>query len=469
MRVRCPQCESEAVAKQDQIGTSITCDVCLEEFLVEPTGPRPSPIEDGVTRVEEAVPASALGTSTTDPVNATDSETEWLSLDDDLTTPDPEPSSAEEAPADDYEFTVTCPLCATRQSVTHLQVGRTIKCPDCFSSFPINNPASHARRERRGMRVETDPDEFALSAPVERPKYLPPAIDGIDLEQSEAVPARPADDLLESEIASSPVLDALRKAEEEVAEEEKANTPALAGTSLTVGVFEFLAEGQALLRWGILSVGFQIGAGAIFSAIESMDSGDAMAKIGSMLLFAFFAAFGLVWFVSWAVVGLAIMRETAEGNNRIENWAQLDIGGWFSESLHIAAAFTMALAPGLLLGQGLIALDWLGPGWWLVATCTLSVLFLFPVFLMANLETDSLINIASGPVFRSLFHAPRHWLGFFLISSALLVVAAIAWQLRRWGAVVPSFLASLAIVGISLIYFRVMGRLTWVCQEETSQ
>ena len=102
-------------------------------------------------------------------------------------------------------------------------------------------------------------------------------------------------------------------------------------------------------------------------------------------------------------------------------------------------------------------------------TCAFSVLVLSPLLLIASLETGFPLNFASGPVLRSLTSATHHWLRFFLLSFGLAVAAVVAWQLRRLESFLLNFFASLAVVAIAMIYFRMLGRLARVCQETSQQ
>ena len=450
----------------EQIGETVTCDDCLEEFEV--SGPQTN---QSVKRDDEAASQEPSAAASLD--LAGDSDIDLLTLDDhwpppsqDRTTADPKESPAGEELSEDYEFTAICPLCSTRQSVTHVQVGKNIKCPDCFSAFEIRTPPKHARRKRTSSLTDDDGAEFKLSDPIERPTYESSQTSASGL-ATEPPAAGPTGTGGHPTRAISPVSDVMRRAEQEFEEAERA-APKLPERPLTSGILSFLIDTNTLPRLVVLAVALQIEAAAVDAAFAGMSSAG-LGKVASALLFMFFFVFGLVCFVAASNSMLAITQEAAGGNNRVETWPELNVTEWFYDSLYVFAALFVALLPGVVLGQVFILFGWLAYGLGLTAACIFSILVLSPILLVASLETGFPFNFASMPVFRSLTLATRHWLRFFLISLGLAVAAVVVWQLRYFETLLLNLLVSLVVVAITMTYFRVLGRLVGVCQEASRQ
>ena len=464
-QIGCPQCKKTIVVTIARIGETITCDYCLEEFEVRrPQADSPSN-RDGGSATDASAGSGSL---------EFDDEPDLQSAADDLSVPLPEDRVADTHPkqADvdeldtDYEFAVACPLCSTRLSATDVQIGTKIQCPDCFSSFEIRTPPKRARRKPTGSPSGDDDAEFRLSDPVERPKYEPlgSTLDGLGAEPPETGPPGDQDP---PAAPLSPATDAMRRAEQEADEADRAARK-LPAQPLTSGTLTFLLDVNTLVRMVVLAVVLQIDAAAAQAALDGM-AGSGLAKVAALLLFLFSAALGLLFFVGGSVSMLAITQESAGGNDCVETWPGLDVTEWFVESLHLALALFVGFLPGLVIGQVFMVLGTFAYGWGLVVTCALSVLTLSPILLMASLETGLPLNFASAPVFRSLSEATPHWLRFFLLSFGLAIAAGVLWQIRHLGSLPLNFVASLAVVAIAMIYFRMLGRLVWICQESSPQ
>ena len=324
-----------------RIGETVTCDYCLEEFEVSrpQTGPLSKRVPDRMSDVTPVPDSLELAEDFDLQLTLEDEATP--AAEDRVTVKDREYADSEEL-ATDYEFTVACPLCSTRLSATHLQVGKKIKCPDCFSSFEIRTPPKHARRKRTSALTDDTDDEFKLSDPVERPQYEPQvnSTNGLGTEPPET---RPPEDGDAWASPPSPGRDALRKAELEFDEAEQA-TRALPDRPLTSGTLSFLADVNTLARMMVLAVALQLVAAAGQGAFHGLAS-SGLAKVGALLLFVFFLVFGLVCFVASSVSMLTITQEIAGGNDRVETWPAVDIE-WFYESLYLGVALVAGFLPG---------------------------------------------------------------------------------------------------------------------------
>jgi hypothetical protein len=49
------------------------------------------------------------------------------------------------------------------------------------------------------------------------------------------------------------------------------------------------------------------------------------------------------------------------------------------------------------------------------------------------------------------------------------VCGAVIWQGRQIDSWILNFVISLGVIGLSIVYFRLLGRLTWYCQEVVAE
>ena len=158
---------------------------------------------------------------------------------------------------------------------------------------------------------------------------------------------------------------------------------------------------------------------------------------------------------------MAIVRDTAEGNRRVESWLDGVFLDWIGDSLYVINALVLSALPGL--GVLLLA----GPlGPWGALAVPLSMLALFPVLLLSMFETDSPLVPVSPLVWRSMLDAWWAWAAFYIETAVLCL--GVGWLLRqsvaalRWWALVPD---AFLIVTAMMIYFRLLGRLGHCCAD----
>jgi len=98
------------------------------------------------------------------------------------------------------------------------------------------------------------------------------------------------------------------------------------------------------------------------------------------------------------------------------------------------------------------------------------ILFFFPFVLVSMLESASPIVPVSQPIIRSLSLARGSWLVFTLLSS-LVVGSGLGLVAVRglWpDYAVMNFAIAVFLILLIAIYFRLLGRLTWCCDEAIS-
>ena len=227
---------------------------------------------------------------------------------------------------------------------------------------------------------------------------------------------------------------------------------------LLAGVFNFPWQRGVRTRWLGLSLGLLVPLG--FASVVVWLGGV------DFIFFPTACVSSLIWGAVAFSNAVAIVRDTAAGNLRVENWPEGLFLNWIDESLYV---FNSLLVLIVVLGLGI--LFFAQPRDTITNLVMLaSVLVLFPIVLLSMLETDSPLNPLSLPTWRSLLTAWWAW-GLFYIESIPLSIAV--------GGLLPacvSVLGWLAIpvvavvfVGAMMIYFRLLGRLALCCAAASRQ
>lgn len=450
IRVACPACQSVVSVERQQGGQRITCPQCLEEFVAELTDPTPVRPKRGLADTTEYIPLAET--------------TEYEGLPPSLGLP-PQPAagteSSAELPEADYEFDVQCPLCGTRQDATRQSIGQTLRCPDCEFLIKVQEPPPRARR-LPGERSAED-DELRLSEVSAARPVHDLAHEYLEKARSEVARGR-----AERKLPAFPMHDALHRAGTEV-QVDDVSPPRLPPRPLRSRLLRFLWEPAALIRALILAIGLFFELLAVRRATELFFGGPFEQFLCVMLL-AFSAIYGFALFAAVAITLLAVLQDTAEGKDVIENWPEGNFLDWFAEAAYVLVALFVAAFPGVLLGRlvSYLAPDSSSVGWEFVF-CIPTTFVLFPIALLSALEAGSPLNVLSRPILRSLSVLARGWLQFYfwsgLLSTAGFVALAFAIAGPLWMGVV-----SMAVIApLLMVYFRLLGRLAWWCREEVAE
>ncbi len=411
--VECRVCHTRMDARPHQVGQKIACPDCHTLATVPPPPPAPK-------KVQLTAPKETLGIESLAPAPR-----------DVLTGPTTQ---------------IVCPHCGFRQTTQVDQLGRKHSCTGCFLIFIPPTP-------RPNGDGEGFDDELKLSDAAPRPK---PTLPDFDLDadgDSAAAPAAP--------FASRPELS-----------RPLGPRPKLPDWPLVSGVFGFPLRPGVWQRWVGLSVGL--------AAILILANGAHSVTRGipqwiAAMFFSALAIFGAgLWYIFGPAALLAIFQDTAAGNDEVESWPD---GPWIDtalEGLYIVCALATAgiVSAGLWEGARLAGLD----NGWAAALTGLLAFVAFPVFLLSMIEQGSMLMPVSGPVWGSLISGWKWW-AVFLVESLLLDFAignaALAlWRLSNASGGVLQMTALTAaatlFVAYLIIYFRLLGRLAWCCEEVLS-
>jgi hypothetical protein len=504
------------VAKRGPADQLLTCDFCLEEFpapaakVTSPTKPTapanrekelPSKIDEPSKSAENSpdpmgfdlssgesdsdlgfadeLPGTTPHTSSEhggpspdgDPSGLSDEQ--WLRVDEDLTTPEEDHPARKVVLTEDYEFSGPCPLCATRFVATDDQIGTTIRCPDCYTEFEIHEPLPNKRQPRRhGSGNWDDDDELRISEPDDLANIESPADDplGSPIQSIRPMPnatSWPRDETgADGQAAVASAI--LQKAEADV-EEQEAEETTLPPSPLMNGVLGCFVDPSLLMRWVLFAIGIQIELAAANATLSLSMSGKPTDQFLGMMVGVFSVLFGMGLMVSGSVSLLAITQDTASGRDQIENFPGANFMDWGFDAFYVLCAAFVCLLVGTLAGQIFLPFGVTIYVWGLLAAIGLSTGIVFPLYLLAVLETGSPINPMSKPLWRSLRLARGTWIRFAIMSLGLAIAGVLGCLLRYAESTLLSFLSAMIVSGVLILYFRLLGRLTWTCQEAVAE
>jgi transposase-like protein len=459
IQITCPQCKSAFGVNESQVGTRITCPDCLEEFAIDTSIATKKLLKPRAEIFSPSAPDGPLD-------NFSEDLSEPFSGAEIPANPSsPNAAAAPVTPEAPYDFTTACPLCGTRQDVNSKQIGLKLKCPDCHLSFKVQEPH---RSARRAHVAESKPDDgdIQLSEPV--PSVLRNRVssdwiaeankdrsrDDHSIQRSNATPTLSPHDVIQQ---------TLRNAAAEIAQ-TSGPEPDLPRHPFRTGVLRFLAHPDAVARWTMTAVALQIELAAIEGAIRAAQGGGFGQVFG--LLFGIFATvFGFLLLCALCTSLLLVTQHSAQGSDHITGWPGLNVTDWVFECWPMLAALFITFAPGILLGQfiALVSNDQSSISWLSVGIGVISMTLFFPVLLLSLMENSSPY---SRPIWRSIRVSQPVWLSFWLHSGMIVLVLGmlVRWRLRANSGMMGLVLVGAILFGL-LIYFRLLGRLSWACDE----
>lgn len=331
---------------------------------------------------------------------------------------------------------VHCRLCFTLMYATEKQVGGSLACPDCGVKTVVKRP------------------------PPELPPRPEPLVEGYELGEATAPGPRPTavPMVVRNQLAKQ---QAERHEQEENRPVEYTGTrPKLPRVPLVQGVLSMLLCEAILVRWIILSISLTIVIWLLSFALLPVYSQYQVVALAGLV-------FGVLWAMSIAAIWIAVLIESSDGNDRLHNPPDMLFYDWFGNLIYVAVASAIAGVPFGVIAVPLV--EWLRGdlGAWLPGgAATGGWLFCFPIVLLSMLEQGSPLAILSPRIVGSLVRQPMAWLLFYaetallVAGSAMAVFAAV--KLSPWLmlAVGPTAVA------LSLLYFRLLGRLAWWLAEE---
>jgi DNA-directed RNA polymerase subunit RPC12/RpoP len=345
-------------------------------------------------------------------------------------------SSDGSAPASQEEYiAVNCPVCHTRLMGMRWQIGRKIVCPDCGTRVRVPEPLVKLRPQ-----WDRSPGrDYLVSPPIELPHHevlLPGAADE----------ARAREESLEG-LSSPPP-------ESEAAAEPPLPAPRL--RTFFAGVFTFPLYREALPWWAMLSAGGLLIQAVLHQAVRYAGQPSFFTYIGAMLMGGMGAVLCLVLLVPATAIWLAVLQRTSDGYDHFDDWLDSVWLDWLLDGLFILNSAALSVLPGAAVAR----LAGFAPEATLLAEAAVAMV-LFPVVLLSMMHQASAWRPWSPAIARSLWRARWGWLCFYLATIVLAALAAGMLWLVLQGGIWTAALAVPGLAAMSLIYFRLLGRLAW--------
>lgn len=375
--------------------------------------------------------------------------------------------------SDHPDIAVVCSLCGTRLHARTSQIGKGLKCPDCYTvnvvKEPPAKPKKHSPAADSGaeyrladesheiieLTCTSCHDSIRTRSENAGRKVRCPKCDAANV-----VPRHPSTDggdtlELAAESTAAPTKKQIAerlmaRAREEVAQTAERDEPEIPVQPFVDGVLNFPLRSNILPIWMGMAICIVV-MGLLLDKTVELLTVHSYAMVGGLfvgLLFGIVLIFSLMYF---SPLMLSITEVTAMGRDKIE-FSESD----FLDRLHVlflifnAAAF--GSMPGLLFVSGLGVTKWLG-------LC--STIVLFPICLLSMLESASPWNLFSSRIRHSFSAVAGSWLMFYtttipMTAGSLLLTGSIFSADQKW---IALGVLALSFPVVSVMYFRILGRL----------
>ncbi len=333
-------------------------------------------------------------------------------------------------------FTFHCALCGSLLAGSLASVGSEVECHDCGKKNRVPPPS-----DRPLVRLVSDGDEYELEA--------------VSTETSS---------LQSSLYADYQTIDEAEKARRiaRVATDRRSR-PTPPPWPTAQGVFKIVRSTGFWSRvWAIsafLVVAWVVGVWSIGAMMQATIGFGAMSAIAGMcfLALAGMVAFGACMYL--AAMGIAIVTESSEGNDTVDEWPVSNPMEWFGESLYLLVAVSVSGLPGWIIAQGvdpMLRLPIIAASTWLLT----------PLVLLSQLEASMPFALFIPTVYARAAATLPHWLVFYVCAGgcyAIAIAAGIGLGILH---PMAATLVTPALVVAALVYFRGIGRLAWVMRHE---
>ncbi|MEX2141564.1 MAG: hypothetical protein WD894_20025 [Pirellulales bacterium] len=360
-----------------------------------------------------------------------------------------------------------CPACRSRLAVERHHAGE-IRCRNCSVLLRAakESASASAKQSNTAARAGDEDDEYRL-APLgdERPAAkaqrsaaeTPPQVDNSELKHLRARRERIAQ--TETAEGAEPVAGApglVTLDELKIRDDERYKPEPPPRWTFFSGVFTYPWRPQSMLPWVILSIGIGLCGISGMLILAGLFSGSQ----GGTLM-AGFLGLGWIWMTILtggyaAACVFAVTETTAYNFDAPYDWPEPDWRERFFHFLWLGWCFGLAVA--LVITPASLGTESLQYRLLIIAVSTA---FLFPIFMLSTLETNSLFPL-SAPVWRSLLREAAAWIAFYVLSGAVVGGCGMASieLYRRLGMLSVVVLAPMWAACV-LIYARLLGRLAW--------
>lgn len=422
IRFRCHRCLMSVKARQRQIGERLSCPKCHTLLVVPEKSIDDTPRDDHGNVCD--MPKTSRGRLGNVAVPAGDG------TDYDVVEVTPTPDDAEAK--SQLFITIHCPFCNTFLQFAQDRAGAREICSDCGRALIVPDATSSEQLARRKHQTTSSPtDDYDVGEGVAPHDYEPAML-------------RPSLELRPGMFDDNGRL--IR--------------PCAPRRPYLSGVFGFPFYGTVWPRWFSLC-GFGVLSSSAIAIVTAMAGFEAPGYCYQFTIFSgVFSIFFVMWIGAATVNLLPILMQTAHGADREIQWPGGPFVDWFSPSRFLVAPIFWSMTPTILLANSPLFDD---------LPTSLSVVpflfLLFPIVQLSVLENGSSLFPLSLVVIRSIFHRPKAWLGFYGVAgvfcAVVWLVSLLMWEFLPVGLAI--IIESPLLITFALIYFRLLGRLAWLC------
>jgi len=233
-----------------------------------------------------------------------------------------------------------------------------------------------------------------------------------------------------------------------------------------VGVLEFLFQQSTLGSW----IGYGLSAGVLLCMLQlamqfSRSSGPE--QVAGLLVSICFTVLAISWSATFGSACLAVIQDTANGNETVEDWPDWHFFDWFVRSFTLVVAVFVAAFPGLLVGSAMLTSG--APLIAIPLPVLASLVAFAPIVLTSILVEGSVLNVVSPTVLRMVRTAAEGWILFYMLTFVIGMLAVGALALLEIQNLITSFIAGALCVTLALLYCRLLGRLMWYSQHKLTE
>jgi DNA-directed RNA polymerase subunit M/transcription elongation factor TFIIS len=424
--VECHVCQTRMYGRLHEIGRKLKCPDCGASTQV-PTPPK---------RKAKNIPAALEG----DQYELWDADVQPL------------PSAL--AAAQPKYIAIKCRQCDTLMYATEKQVGQSIACPDCGTKNKVP-PAAKPKPKPAVLAADAETPQLDPAAnPGERPPVVIPPGAKMDFEVRQETEYARA--LEESRRTGKPM------------RIDSRGRPVMPSRPLVTGVWRMLVTEEVIARWIVLSI--VLGFAAQFLAEALLTPLQGMAE-AIKLIFTVLGGFLVATWVAMAAPFLvAIIGESADGEDKLQQPPRLIAFDWFGEMFSVLMAASVAGLCGMGVWQLAVLLS-LGP-LMSAALAAMVVVTLLPVALLSTLLEGTPIGVLSPRLISSFGRCTAAWLLFyvqtFLLTAMVGGAGWILWQTlqpRRGDETVLVWCLGPIVMAALIVDMRLLGRLAWLISE----
>jgi hypothetical protein len=230
---------------------------------------------------------------------------------------------------------------------------------------------------------------------------------------------------------------------------------------LVTGVLPFMFSRGVPGWWVLLSLAYAAVAFLILDAIHYAAAGG-LVTFSALISFVLGFVPGVILLAVTGQVWIAIITESSDGHDEIQNWNTAYILDWFGSLPYLAAAASASAVPGVL-AAGLFT----GDGWVRAAVGLGTTILALPIVTLSQLDNNAPWGVLSGRVLATVGRCPFTWL-LFWTETGLMLGGCFALAVACAGFGFSPLVAMPFFAAAFLLYARLLGRLGWRLAEATA-